>query len=230
MQAVIRNPLAEPGLLGVAGGAGVAAVGLLILVPAAPRPLLPLVAFAGALAALGLLVAVAYRKGGFDPVRVVLVGIGILAAAQALVYFAALKAGMALAAALTWMSGSTYARSSDDLVWLALPMLAAVLLWLAARPLDLLALGEDLPRSLGLPLNGARMAVLSAGALLAGVRPPRSARWASSAWWLRTWPGAWSALATGGCCPPRCCSARRSWWPPTASGGGCLPPRSCLRG
>ncbi|MFC7715792.1 iron ABC transporter permease [Nonomuraea recticatena] len=168
VQAVIRNPLAEPGLLGVTGGAGVAAVGLLILVPAAPRALLPLVAFAGALAALGLLVAVAYRKGSFDPVRVVLVGIGILAGAQALVYFAALKAGMALAAALTWMSGSTYARSSDDLVWLALPMLAAVLLWLAARPLDLLALGEDLSRSLGLPLNGTRMAVLSAGALLAG--------------------------------------------------------------
>jgi iron complex transport system permease protein len=65
------------------------------------------------------------------------------------------------------MAGSTYARGFTTLGWLVVPVAAAILLALAARPVDMLGLGDDLPRALGLPLGRARLLVLAAAAVLA---------------------------------------------------------------
>lgn len=102
-----------------------------------------------------------------DPTRVVLVGIGVAAAAAALVQILALRAQLQVTAALTWLAGSTYARSADDLWWFAVPVLLVIGLVVFARVPDLLGLGDDLPRSLGLRVPVAGAALLLAGAVLA---------------------------------------------------------------
>ncbi|MFE0335580.1 iron ABC transporter permease [Streptomyces sp. NPDC058955] len=172
VQAVVRNPLAEPGLVGVTGGASLGAVTVILLVPSAPLAALPAAAGIGGVLMLVLVVLVARGtrgggRSGIDPTRVVLVGIGAAATSMALVNIMVVGAQMNIGAALGWLAGSTYGRGFDALGWLVLPALAALLLVIAARPVDLLALGEELPRALGLDLGRARLLVLGAGAVLA---------------------------------------------------------------
>jgi iron complex transport system permease protein len=183
IQSVVRNPLAEPSLLGVTGGSAIGAVALITLVPTAPRWGIPAAALVGGVLALGLVMLLATRRRGAgavrrarrlpfghataDPTRVVLVGIGLAAATAALIQVLSLRAQLQLAAALTWLAGSTYARSASDLTWFVLPVLVLAVLIAAARVLDLLGLGDDLPRALGLPTGRARLAVLLGGAVLA---------------------------------------------------------------
>lgn len=167
IQAVVRNPLAEPGLIGVTGGAAIGAVGLITLFPAAPMTAIPVAAAVGGIVTMLAVVAIAGPGRRLDPTRVVLVGIGVAAFTAAVVQMLALRAEMAISAALTWLAGSTYARDLDDLGWLVLPLLLAAVLVVASRPLDLLGLGDDLPRALGLPLPRVRALALGGAAVLA---------------------------------------------------------------
>ncbi len=167
VQSVVRNPLAEPGLVGVTAGASVGAVLTIIVVPDAPAAMLPVAAAVGGVLALALVIVLAQDRNGLDPTRVVLVGLGVAATGMAAVNIMVVSSQMSLASALTWLAGSTYARDFDNLQWLALPALAAVVLAVAARPVNMLALGDDLPRALGLSVHRARMGVLGLGAVLA---------------------------------------------------------------
>lgn len=171
VQAVVHNPIAEPSIIGVTGGAGVGAVAALMLVPQAPPWVLPVAALVGGIGAVLLLLAAAGRRvrGGLtlDPTRVVLVGIGVGALATAVIAVLALQAQLAVNRALTWLAGSTYGRELADLRWLVVPVLVGVSLWLVGRSLDLLAYGEDTPRALGLGLGRTRLGVLLCGAVMA---------------------------------------------------------------
>ncbi|GLF94978.1 iron ABC transporter permease [Streptomyces yaizuensis] len=172
VQAVVRNPLAEPGLVGVTGGASLGAVAVIVVVPSAPAVALPAAAAIGGVLMLALVVFVARGsraggRSGLDPTRVVLVGIGAAATSMALVNIMVVSAQMNISAALSWLAGSTYARDYTALGWLALPALVAVALVVVARPVNLLPLGDELPRALGLDLGKARLLVLGAGAVLA---------------------------------------------------------------
>jgi iron complex transport system permease protein len=167
VQAVGRNALAEPGLLGITGGAAVGAMVLLVVAPAVPAVLVPLAAFAGAVAALAVVVAAAWR-GGLAPERLLLVGISVAAFTTALVSFLVVISGPAAATALLWLTGSTYARGMNDVAGLVLwPLVLLPLLWFGGRHMDLLALGDDLPRSLGLRLERTRLALIAGAVLLA---------------------------------------------------------------
>lgn len=173
VQAVVHNPIAEPSIIGVTGGSSVGAVASLMLAPQAPAWVLPLSALAGGVAAMMVLLVVAGRRtsgGGavtLDPTRVVLVGIGMSALATAVVAVIAMQAQLVVNRALTWLAGSTYGRSLEDLRWLIIPVAVAVALMVAGRALDLLAYGEDMPRAMGLGLDRVRLTVLLSGAVLA---------------------------------------------------------------
>ncbi len=167
VQAVVRNPLAEPGLIGVTQGAAVGAVLMILVVPAAPAAALPAAAAVGGVVMLAVVVLIARSRIGLDPTRVVLVGLGCAYTGQALVHFMVVGAQMNLSAALTWLSGSTYARDLSVIGWLILPAVVGFLLVLASRPVDLLAFGNDLPRAFGLSLGRARLLVLGSAAVLA---------------------------------------------------------------
>lgn len=168
VQAVCRNPLAEPGLLGITGGAGVGAVLTLVLVPAAGLWAVTGSATVAALLTFALVYALAHRRG-LSSDRLVLVGIGVSSVASAVITLIVVITNPWNAVmALTWLSGSTYGRSTEQ----SLPVLLALALVLpvvvvARRELDLVALDDDTPRVLGVALGRSRLVLLGGAALLA---------------------------------------------------------------
>lgn len=168
VQAVCRNPLAEPGILGITAGAGVGAVLILTFAPAAGIWMLSGAAAAGALLAFVLVYGLAWR-GGLDSDRLVLIGVGVSAGAAALITFiVVLTDPWNSALALTWLSGSTYGRTLPQVLPVLVALLALVPLVMGARhDLDLMSLDEDTPRVLGVRLERTRLVALAGSALLA---------------------------------------------------------------
>lgn len=168
VQTVSRNPLADLTVMGVSGGAGFGAALVLVALPGVPYALLPVAALAGGAAAFALTYGLARRKGSVAPERLVLVGIGTFALTTAATNYLVSGAQFQVAQALTWLSGSTYARDTTDLSVLAAAAVVGVpLVALCFRRLDLLALGDDTPRTLGLPLERTRLLVLALAVALA---------------------------------------------------------------
>ncbi|MEU8354547.1 iron ABC transporter permease [Nonomuraea sp. NPDC048882] len=167
VQAVCRNPLAEPGVLGVTAGAGVGAIGLITLAPMAGIWMMSLTAGLGALLAFALVYGLAWR-GGLSSDRLVLIGLAVQAACTAITILIIVQSDpWNTAKALTWLSGSTYGRMPAQLipVTLALLIVVPLLVWLR-RDLDLLSLDEDTPRVLGVPLEPVRLGALAGAVLL----------------------------------------------------------------
>lgn len=156
LQGVVRNPLAGPEIIGITSGASFGVLTILVLVPNAPIEAVPVASFVGAFAAFGV-VYFASWQGGISPARLALVGIAVSAFCSAGINLLVVSAKLQVAQALVWLAGSTYARQWDEL-WrlLALPLVLLPLAWLLSRWLDLMALGEDLPRTLGIRLQQAR--------------------------------------------------------------------------
>jgi iron complex transport system permease protein len=168
LQGATRNPLAEPYLLGVSGGAAVGAVIAVALHAAAP--LVPLAGLAGALAAVALSLIVARAAGGQGDARVVLMAgvvVGAFANAAIMVALAGVDAN-AVRGALWWMMGSAADASWPQVRALAIYVAVGVAaLLVLARAIDLLALGEDTAAGMGVNVGRVTLAVYVAGALLA---------------------------------------------------------------
>ncbi len=167
VQAVTRNPLADPGVLGVSGGAALGAVLLVTTVPVAGTWSVAGAAFAGAALASVLVFGLAAR-GGYQQNRLVLVGIGVAAGTAALIsLLIVLTDPFNATKALTWLSGSTYGRTMPDVVPVALVLVAGLAVAVARRTeLDLVSLDGDTPRLLGLRLSRARLGFLVVSVLL----------------------------------------------------------------
>ncbi|WP_166028822.1 iron ABC transporter permease [Streptomyces chilikensis] len=167
VQAVTRNPLAEPAVLGVSNGAALGAVLLVTSVPLAGSWSVAGAAFAGAAAASVVVFGLA-AKGGFRQNRLVLVGMGVATAATSLIsLIIVLTDPYNATKALTWLSGSTYGRTFPDLVPPAVVLALGVAVAAARRTeLDLVSLDEDTPRLLGIGLSRERLALLVLSVLL----------------------------------------------------------------
>ncbi|WP_423509579.1 iron ABC transporter permease [Streptomyces xinghaiensis] len=167
VQAVTRNPLAEPGILGVSHGAALGAVLLVTTVPAAGAWSVAGAAFAGAAVSAVVVFGLAAR-GGFRQNRLVLVGFGVATGTGALIsLLIVLTDPFNATKALTWLSGSTYGRTLPDVVPLAAALAAGLAVAAARRTeLDLVSLDEDTPRLLGLGLARGRLGFLSLSVLL----------------------------------------------------------------
>ncbi|WP_291409982.1 putative F420-0 ABC transporter permease subunit [Devosia sp.] len=169
MQALTRNPLADPYLLGLSSGAAFGAVTLVVLGFAL---LVPVGAFFGSLVALALALLIAHLLGGATPVRAILAGISISALASAMTSFIIFwsATGDSYREILSWLMGSLSGSSWLDagLVGLALLICAPVML-ASARGLDAFAFGEKSAASLGVDVSRLRWVLLSASALLTGV-------------------------------------------------------------
>ncbi|WP_328908189.1 iron ABC transporter permease [Streptomyces sp. NBC_00234] len=167
VQAVTRNPLAEPGILGVSGGAALGAVLLLTTLPTAGSWTIAGAAFAGATISSLIVFGLAARNG-YQQNRLVLVGFGVATGTGALIsLLIVLTDPFNATKALTWLSGSTYGRTLPDVLPLAAVLAAATLFALLRRTeLDLISTDEDTPRLLGLNLSRARLAFLVLSVLL----------------------------------------------------------------
>lgn len=169
LQGVLRNPLAEPYLLGVSGGAAVGAVTLLALGLSAPL-VVPIGAFAGAATAAALVLAVARSAGSAADVRVlVTAGVIVGAFANAAVSVALANApAERVRDALWWMMGSVAGARWGDVLALGAYLVVALALLVAwARDLDALALGDDAAAALGVSVERAARRVFLAASLLA---------------------------------------------------------------
>ncbi|ACL40968.1 transport system permease protein [Pseudarthrobacter chlorophenolicus A6] len=167
IQAVSRNSLAEPGILGVSGGGGLAAIIIITTVPLASSWLVTGSALAGAALAAALVFGLAFR-GGLQQNRLVLIGIGVSAGLAALITVLLVSTDpYNQTKALTWLSGSTYGRNFASVLpplaalAVALPVLAGL-----RRDLDLIAVDDDSPRVLGIGLSGSRLVLLATAVLL----------------------------------------------------------------
>lgn len=179
LQAVIRNPLADPGVIGISSGASLAIVAFLLLadlvnttVGGASRILtlasLPVAAFLGGLGSALLVLALSWRAAA-TPVRLALNGVAVGAILNALVMWIVVAWGGARTEiTVIWLAGSLYGRDFDHLM-LLLPWSAVGLVgtWLVLRPLSLLRFDDDVARGLGLHLARWRPAALVIAVLLA---------------------------------------------------------------
>ncbi|MDQ3608875.1 MAG: iron ABC transporter permease [Actinomycetota bacterium] len=170
MQAVSRNPLAEPGLLGISWGAAAAAVAGPALLGVGSLSGQTLLAMGGAALAGAAVVALGLAGGrGLTPPRLVIAGAAISALPAALVEAMLVLDAQSLASARRWLGGSLLGRDAELLITTA-PYLAAGLLLavVLARPLTALGLGDDIARGLGQRTGRVKAGAAAAVVLLAG--------------------------------------------------------------
>ena len=168
LQGSLRNPLAEPYLLGVSGGAAVGAVGAIVL--GAPLALVPIAAFIGAAAAVALALLVAGASGARGDPRVLLMAGVVVGAFANAVIMVALGAAPAntVRGALWWMMGSVSDARWTHVAWLgATCVVVGGALVVLAREIDVLSLGEDPAAALGVPVERASRRIFLLASLLA---------------------------------------------------------------
>ncbi len=170
VQTTVRNPLAEPGILGITAGAGLGAVIVVTSGTAGGRPLLVAMAVLMGLATFAAIALLAWR-GGLLPDRFVLIGIGCGYALSAVSTFLLLRAEpWDTPRIFTWLSGTTYGRTLPDVLPVAAVLLVAIPVLIGLhRRLDLLAVDDDTPRVLGVRLESSRLVLLAIAAVLAAV-------------------------------------------------------------
>jgi iron complex transport system permease protein len=168
-QALLRNPLAEPYILGISGGASVGAVLVLSLGAGAASWPLPLAAFAGALLAILLVFRVATASGRSMDVRVLLLA-GVVVAAfftACIALILSISEARTVQSAVHWIMGSLAGASWRSVALTAAYTLpAAALLLTLARPLNLMAIGEETAHYLGADVERVKRLALALAALL----------------------------------------------------------------
>jgi len=174
-QAIARNPLASPDILGVTAGASTVAVAVIVLGGAGTGTLmaqvgLPMAALVGGLATAAIVYGLAYKQG-IEGYRLVLVGVGVGAVASSLTSWMLVRAEIWEAAEATvWLTGSLNARGWEHVVPVALALAVLVpAALLLAFGLGVLQLGDDTARGLGLRINLVRGALILVAVGLAAV-------------------------------------------------------------
>lgn len=166
LQSVMKNPLADPQIVGVSAGAGIAGVSILILFPDL-QYIVPIVAFVGALLAALAVYALAW-KNGIRPTRIILAGVAVAAFLGAgisglLVFFPDRVQG-----ALLFMVGGLSAKSWPQvLVLFPYTVIGLVIAFLGAKRLTILSLGDETAKGLGLPVEQTRFVMTAVAAFLA---------------------------------------------------------------
>ncbi|SFM11877.1 FecCD family ABC transporter permease [Pelosinus propionicus] len=166
LQGVLRNPLADPGIIGVSAGAGLAAMSVMILWPG-PMALVPAAAFLGALLAAGIVFLLSWDRG-IQPLRLILAGVALAAffggGMSALMVFHSDK----VQGTVNWMAGGFQGRSWNHVQMILPYSLIGVLgAMLSYRQLNALQLGDEVAKGLGIRVEKARFFLVILAALLA---------------------------------------------------------------
>lgn len=166
LQGILRNPLADPGIIGVTAGAGLFAMVIMIILPEITN-LVPIAAFIGAMVAVAIVFALSWHRG-VQPLRMILAGVAVAAffggAQTALMVFYSDR----IQSTINWMAGG-FQGASWSHVSMILPytLLGLAAVFFISRWLNALQLGEDTARSIGLPVEKIRFVLLILAALLA---------------------------------------------------------------
>ena len=167
MQVLLRNPLADPYILGTSGGAAVAA--LLTMLLGLSSLIVDLAAFGGALAATVLVFSIAHGTGSWAPTRLLLTGVVLAAGFSAVTtLLLALSPEHQLRGMLFWLMGDlSFAFEPARSLWLLLFLTIGATL--VARQLNVLARGELQASIVGLPVPGFRYLIFAASSLATAV-------------------------------------------------------------
>lgn len=168
IQGVIRNPLASPDVIGITKGASLAAVIVIIVFPTAPLFVLPVASFIGALV-ISLILSLLISWQGIKGSQLALIGMAIGAVAMALVQYLLIRNPMEANIALVWLTGSLFGRSMDHVLTILPWLIVAIpVIFLYARKLDILHLGEEVATALGTHVQRTKMILLFTSVMLAG--------------------------------------------------------------
>lgn len=168
IQGVIRNPLASPDVIGITKGASLAAVIVIIVFPTAPLFVLPVASFIGALV-ISLILSLLISWQGIKGSQLALIGMAIGAVAMALVQYLLIRNPMEANIVLVWLTGSLFGRSMDHVLTILPWLIVAIpVIFLYARKLDILHLGEEVATALGTHVQRTKMILLFTSVMLAG--------------------------------------------------------------
>ena len=168
LQAAIRNPLADPGIIGISSGASLVAVLMTAFFPALFL-FTPLFAFAGGMAAFLIVYSLSWR-GGLAPLRIILVGVAVSAVFTGIMSAFDSGTGSSMSGVASLVDANITMKTWDDLRTLASYAAVGLLLALfAAKRCDLLELEDKTARSLGIDVNKNRLAISAVAVLLASI-------------------------------------------------------------
>ena len=166
LQSVMRNPLADPGTIGVSAGAGTAATTILLLFPSLSASV-PVFAFGGAALACVLIYVMAW-KDGVEPTRIILSGVAINSVLGAYNSLLQLLNSDSLQGVLAFMNGSLSGKSWYQVKILAVySIIGLILSFFCIRSANTLQLGDEMAKSLGLKVNASRVFLSAVSAFLA---------------------------------------------------------------
>lgn len=166
LQAVMKNPLADPHIIGISSGAGLAGIFVIVLFPALEYLIVP-TAFCGAMLAAACIYILAW-KNGIRPLRIVLAGVAVSSFLGAGISAILVLYSDRVHGALMWMVGGLAARSWPHVeIILPYAVIGFILAVCGARYLNILQLGDDGAKGLGVNVELVRLVFTAIGALLA---------------------------------------------------------------
>lgn len=169
LQGVMKNPLADPGIIGVTSGAGVMAITVMVVFPAM-LSLLPIAAFLGAFLTAIVVYTLSWKKGGASPMRIVLVGVAINALMGAMTNALMIIYSDRVQSVLPWLSGGIAGVGWAQVEMIVLYALIALVLSLfAIKHIRVLSLGDEMAKLLGHRVERSRFYLILLSALLAGI-------------------------------------------------------------
>ncbi len=166
LQGILRNPLADPGIIGISAGAGLAAMALMLIAPEWTS-FVPMAAFIGAIGATAIVFILAWERG-VHPLRLILAGVAVAAffggGMTALSVFFSDK----IQGTVTWMAGGFAGASWNHVLMIAPYSAVGIVGTLCVyRKLNALQLGDEVARSLGVSVEKTRLGLIILAALLA---------------------------------------------------------------
>jgi iron complex transport system permease protein len=173
LQAILRNPLADPHILGISGGAGLGGILAMIMVPAsssAAYSLVPLSSFAGAIGAMLLVYGLASRGGRLNPFVLLMAGVIVNSFCSALILLINSLADLYQShSILFWLIGGIASQGYMPLLGMAIYVgIGLAVLFTLGGSLNLLALGEESAQHLGVDVRRVRTRTFFATSLLVG--------------------------------------------------------------
>jgi iron complex transport system permease protein len=167
LQVLLRNPLAEPYILGISGGAGVATLTALLL--GLSSSWMPLTAFSGALLSTLLVFSISFSNGNWTTERLLLTGVVIAAGWSAVISFLlSISSQQQMQGMLFWLMGDL-SQTRHSVTGGGVLVLTFLLSWMISRPLNLLARGQRQAAALGENIRRLRMFIFVLAAAMTAI-------------------------------------------------------------
>ena len=166
LQAVMKNPLADPQIIGISSGAGLAGILVIVIFPAMEYLITP-IAFLGAMFAAVCIYSLAW-KNGIRPLRIILAGVAVSAFLGAGISAILILYSDKVSGALMWMVGGLAARSWPHVeIIVPYAIVGFILAMIGSRHLNILQLGDDIAKGLGINVEVTRIVLTAIASLLA---------------------------------------------------------------